>query len=280
MQKQQLTSVDWLGINSFAIYNSVKAKNPINNTTLVFEDFKKQFEQYALDNYLNVSKLIKGNKKNKVRFLPKLKAPIWRPNAIYGNRHNGCSQDRVIMGSGLYAFDIDFDYYNWEEHQKKLDGYKETLKRDCPNIFAVYKSFSMSGLHIITKGISVKDNKSYRQMWEYERRKLKRDFRFVKIDEKAKDITRALFIGSDDNPLIDINYNFINHVHDEDGTVRKYVEEKLIELPSDVDIEFAKIQCMIKLSFIETKDRFIRFFTNYQDLDDVYQKGFQRLSKT
>lgn len=277
---QVLVSSDWLNINSYAIWDSVKAKNPQEDKCLTFEVFKERFEEIAYKNFNDVSALYKGNNRNKTKINElKIKAPIWRPNAIYGNRPNGTKAERVIMGSGFYAFDVDFDnVYNFKGHQERLDGYKKTLMRDCNNIFAVYKSFSMTGLHIITKGISVKDNKSYRQMWDYERRKLKRDFRFLKVDEKAKDITRALFIGSDDEPLIDINVTQLDHLFDEENLIKRYVEEKVIELPSNVDLEFAKVQCMINPSFIEgKKDRFIRFFTNYEDLDETLKKKFKTI---
>lgn len=273
-----LTSWDMMELNTFSIWDSIKARNPRLNMCLTYEQFKDEFEVIAYKNESEVKPLLIGNKKNKVKINAlKLKAPIWRPNAIYGNRPNGTSQDRVIMGSGLYAFDIDFkEYWNFKEHQEKLEGYKETLFRDVPNIFAVYKSFTMSGLHVIVKGVSVKDNKSYRQMWETERRELKKHFRFVKIDEKAKDITRALFIGSDSNPLIRYNYEFIPPLQDI-SKLKEMVNEKIVELPADIDIAFAKIQNVIKPSFIEnTNKRFVRFFVNYNDLEDVFQKKWKK----
>jgi len=263
-----------------AIWDSVKAKNPQNNKCLTVPEFVEAFKKIAKANEEKVKPLLVGNKKNKTKVYEiKNDTPIWRPNAVYGNRPNGTKQDRVIMGSGLYAFDVDFDdFWNFNEHQEKLDGYKETLMRDCDNIFAVYKSFSMTGLHIITMGMSVLDAGSYRHMWEHERRKLKRDFRFVRIDEKAKDITRALFIGSDSNAMFKDTFDGFIAMQEDQDTYTQLIKDKVIQLPTIRDWQFARVQCMIKPTFLKDSNRrYIRFFTTYKDLEDSVKEKFSKV---
>lgn len=288
-------------LNWYAIYDSVRAKNPIEDRCLSFDEFQEKFCIQAYDNENTVLDLIKQGKTtnwvkaNKV----KLGAKLWRPNAVYGNRPNGTSQDRVIMGSGLYSFDIDLDFYNFKEHQKKLEGYKEILMRDCINVFAVYKSFSMTGLHIILLGGSVKNNKSYRLEWDKLRRILKKDFKWVKIDEKAKDITRAMFIGSDSNPLF--RYDIVDYAKNVKADTKEQMlslkrfecstwvnyalnnliddeNEKYIERPSEVDIEFARVQCLFKPSFIDnTRKRYIRHRIDFDDLDEANKEKYSKV---
>jgi len=282
MKRIQTNTIARDDLPFLSIWDSVKAKNPKWDKCWCVDEFIKEFTTIAQRNEHFVKPHLVGNKKNKTEINAlKLKADIWRPNAVYGNRPNGTKEDRVIMGTGLYSFDIDFDdFWNFKEHQERLEGYKETLMRDCPNIFAVYKSFSMTGLHVITMGMSVLNAGSYRHMWEYERRKLKRDFRFVKIDEKAKDITRALFIGSDANPLFQDKKTRSMSVWMDEKEYASLLKEKVIELPTLRDLAFAKVQCFIKPTFLkDTQRRYIRFFTTYNDLEDVIKERFSKVFK-
>ena len=56
-EKVEVWSPDLITHNFYAIYDSVYAKNPRNNSCLLFDDFRRQFEDITLENYLNVSKL-------------------------------------------------------------------------------------------------------------------------------------------------------------------------------------------------------------------------------
>lgn len=288
-------------INYFAIYDSLFSKNPVEDRCLEFEEFQEKFEIQAFDNENKVKDLYKHGKSttwvgaNK----KKLGCSLWRPNAIYGNRHNGVSQDRVIMGSGLYAFDIDFDnVYDIKEHQKKLEKLKKEIIENCPTVWAVYKSFSMTGLHIISYGASVKDNASYKLEWHKHYRALKKHIKYLKVDERAKDIVRAMFIGSDSNPIFRIDtfegydekrhfaigkegFNMVAYTGWQDRALRETYEEEgdeLIERPSKVDIEFARVQCIVKASLIDnSRKRYIRHRVEYSDLDDTIKEKMTKL---
>ena len=100
-------------INFYSIWESVRAKNPLNDECLDFDTFQDRFNTIAFENENIIRKHLKNKKSttwisaNKV----KLGAKLWRPNAIYGNRPNSTKAERVIMGSGLYSFDVDFKDY-------------------------------------------------------------------------------------------------------------------------------------------------------------------------
>ena len=140
-------------INGLGIYENIFSKEPINSETQSFSNFSIDFKQIAKRN----KKFILGGKIDKgvtYKDLDKKSFPCWRPNAIYGNRANGISTDRVIMGSGLFFFDIDFKSEinldnNYREEIRKLDsllnGYKEHLILNFKeSIVALYKSISIS----------------------------------------------------------------------------------------------------------------------------------------
>ena len=90
---------------SLAIYENIKAKEPIDNKCLSYDGFIDSFNAYSLK-HLDIVNYKKDPSKYKKE------AYVWRPNAVYGNRAGSTKESRIAKGSGLYAYDID------REHQR------------------------------------------------------------------------------------------------------------------------------------------------------------------
>ena len=86
--------------------------------------------------------------------------------------------------------------------------------------------------------------------------------------------------GSDDKPLFNLesDYQDLKEASEKDKNIYNMIKDRIINLPTELKFEFAKIQCMVKPSFIkDTKDRFIRLFVTYDDLDETMKKRISKL---
>ena len=240
-------------INGLGIYENIFSKEPINSETQSFSNFSIDFKQIAKRN----KKFILGGKIDKgvtYKDLDKKSFPCWRPNAIYGNRANGISTDRVIMGSGLFFFDIDFKSEinldnNYREEIRKLDsllnGYKEHLILNFKeSIVALYKSISRTGLHLVFEGVTTPDADEFKKAWYIYKAYLEKNFKYLKgyIDESCCNLNRASYIGSDDNPFLNDDKVMIPLVLD---------EAKELKQVTRIIKNFAKVQCNVKTNIIE-----------------------------
>ena len=256
-------------INGLGIYKNIYSKEPINNETQSFSNFSIDFKQIAKRN----KKFILGGKIDKgvtYKDLNKKSFPCWRPNAIYGNRANSINTDRIIMGSGLFFFDIDFKKEinldnNYREEIRKLDsllnGYKEHLLLNFKeSIVALYKSISRTGLHLVFEGVTTPDADEFKKAWYIYKAYLEKNFKYLKdyIDLNACNINRASYIGSDDNPFLNDDKVMIPLVLD---------ETKELKQVTMIQRNFAKVQCNVKTNIVE-QGRRIHSYIDSMDISE------------